>query len=78
MPEQPNTTEHFTTDLPRDLAALHQLCVSHSDELRTLSNERGVQQVMALLYYAACLIAVVDYIFRSGSGPVSWQSIITE
>ncbi|XP_041915431.1 ras GTPase-activating protein 1 [Alosa sapidissima] len=44
VPELPDTTEHFITDLPRDLAALHQLCVSHSDELRTLSNERGVQQ----------------------------------
>uniref|UniRef100_A0AAY4BF87 Ras GTPase-activating protein 1 n=1 Tax=Denticeps clupeoides TaxID=299321 RepID=A0AAY4BF87_9TELE len=44
VPELPDTTEHFTTDLARDLAALHELCISHSDELRTLSNERGVQQ----------------------------------
>lgn len=44
VPELPDTKEHFMTDLPRDLAALHQLCVSHSDELRTLSNERGAQQ----------------------------------
>ncbi|XP_063066091.1 ras GTPase-activating protein 1 [Engraulis encrasicolus] len=41
---EPESKEHFMTDLPRDLAALHQLCVSHSDELRTLSNERGAQQ----------------------------------
>uniref|UniRef100_A0AAR2KVA2 RAS p21 protein activator 1 n=2 Tax=Pygocentrus nattereri TaxID=42514 RepID=A0AAR2KVA2_PYGNA len=44
VPELPTTTEHFSTDLARDLAALHDLCVSHSDELRVLSNERGVQQ----------------------------------
>uniref|UniRef100_A0A3Q2ZIR7 RAS p21 protein activator 1 n=1 Tax=Hippocampus comes TaxID=109280 RepID=A0A3Q2ZIR7_HIPCM len=40
----PETTEHFRTDLSRDLAALHELCAAHSDELRTLSNERGAQQ----------------------------------
>uniref|UniRef100_A0A8C9VJI1 RAS p21 protein activator 1 n=1 Tax=Scleropages formosus TaxID=113540 RepID=A0A8C9VJI1_SCLFO len=40
----PDTTEHFRIDLSRDLAALHEICVSHSDELRTLSNERGPQQ----------------------------------
>ncbi|KAM9823215.1 ras GTPase-activating protein 1 isoform 1-T1 [Syngnathus typhle] len=40
----PETTEHFRTDLSRDLAALHELCATHSDELRTLSNERGAQQ----------------------------------
>ncbi|KAJ8401926.1 hypothetical protein AAFF_G00375070 [Aldrovandia affinis] len=44
VPELPDTTEHFRTDLSRDLAALHEICVSHSDELRTLSNERGAQQ----------------------------------
>uniref|UniRef100_A0A8C8DLL2 RAS p21 protein activator (GTPase activating protein) 1a n=1 Tax=Oryzias sinensis TaxID=183150 RepID=A0A8C8DLL2_9TELE len=44
VPELPETTEHFRTDLPRDLAALHEVCVAHSDELRTLSNERGAQQ----------------------------------
>lgn len=45
VPELPDTTEHSRTDLSRDLAALHEICVAHSDELRTLSNERGVQQV---------------------------------
>ncbi len=45
VPELPDPTEHFNTDLARDLAALHQLCVTHLDELRTLSNERGAQQV---------------------------------
>ncbi|MFT7817704.1 ras GTPase-activating protein 1-like [Arapaima gigas] len=40
----PDTNEHFRIDLSRDLAALHEICVSHSDELRTLSNERGPQQ----------------------------------
>nr|XP_023699170.1 ras GTPase-activating protein 1-like isoform X1 [Paramormyrops kingsleyae] len=44
VPDLPETSEQFRTDLPRDLAALHELCVSHSDELRTLSNERGPQQ----------------------------------
>ncbi|XP_028660551.1 ras GTPase-activating protein 1 [Erpetoichthys calabaricus] len=43
VPELPDS-EHFTTDLSRDLAALHEICVTHSDELRTLSNERGAQQ----------------------------------
>lgn len=45
VPELPDTTEHSRTDLSRDLAALHEICVAHSDELRTLSNERGAQQV---------------------------------
>ncbi|XP_051516786.1 ras GTPase-activating protein 1-like isoform X2 [Myxocyprinus asiaticus] len=40
----PESTEHFRTDLSRDLAALHEICATHSDELRTLSNERGAQQ----------------------------------
>ncbi|KAK7933720.1 hypothetical protein WMY93_004616 [Mugilogobius chulae] len=44
VPELPETTEHFRTDLSRDLAALHEICATHSDELRTLSNERGAQQ----------------------------------
>uniref|UniRef100_F7IDE4 RAS p21 protein activator 1 n=1 Tax=Callithrix jacchus TaxID=9483 RepID=F7IDE4_CALJA len=44
VPELPDTTEHPRTDLSRDLAALHEICVAHSDELRTLSNERGAQQ----------------------------------
>uniref|UniRef100_A0A4W2F3J6 Ras GTPase-activating protein 1 n=1 Tax=Bos indicus x Bos taurus TaxID=30522 RepID=A0A4W2F3J6_BOBOX len=44
VPELPDTTEHSRTDLCRDLAALHEICVAHSDELRTLSNERGAQQ----------------------------------
>ncbi|XP_061119124.1 ras GTPase-activating protein 1-like isoform X1 [Conger conger] len=44
VPDLPDTTEHFRTDLSRDLAALHEICVSHSDELRTLSNDRGAQQ----------------------------------
>ncbi|XP_030623344.1 ras GTPase-activating protein 1 [Chanos chanos] len=44
VPELPDTTEHFRTDLARDLAALHELCVSHSDDLRMQSNERGPQQ----------------------------------
>ncbi|XP_051849119.1 ras GTPase-activating protein 1 [Antechinus flavipes] len=44
VPELPDTTDHSRTDLSRDLAALHEICVAHSDELRTLSNERGVQQ----------------------------------
>ncbi|XP_029429562.1 ras GTPase-activating protein 1 isoform X3 [Rhinatrema bivittatum] len=44
VPELPDTTEHFRTDLSRDLAALHEMCVAHSDVLRTLSNERGAQQ----------------------------------
>ncbi|KAK0131466.1 Ras GTPase-activating protein 1 [Merluccius polli] len=44
VPDLPETTEHFRTDLSRDLAALHELCAAHSDELRILSNERGAQQ----------------------------------
>uniref|UniRef100_A0A3B4AMR5 Ras GTPase-activating protein 1 n=1 Tax=Periophthalmus magnuspinnatus TaxID=409849 RepID=A0A3B4AMR5_9GOBI len=44
VPELPETTEHFRTDLSRDLAALHEVCATHSDELRTLSNEKGAQQ----------------------------------
>ncbi|XP_053557451.1 ras GTPase-activating protein 1 [Bombina bombina] len=44
VPELPDTTEHSRTDLSRNLAALHEMCVTHSDELRTLSNERGAQQ----------------------------------
>ncbi|XP_059406158.1 ras GTPase-activating protein 1 isoform X2 [Carassius carassius] len=44
VPDLPESTEHFRTDLPRDLAALHEICATHSDELRTLSNERGAQQ----------------------------------
>ncbi|XP_063176954.1 ras GTPase-activating protein 1 isoform X2 [Chroicocephalus ridibundus] len=44
VPELPDTTEHSRTDLSRDLAALHEICLAHSDELRTLSNERGVMQ----------------------------------
>ncbi|XP_010875428.3 ras GTPase-activating protein 1 isoform X2 [Esox lucius] len=44
VPELPEATEHFRTDLSRDLAALHEICATHSDELRTLSNERGAQQ----------------------------------
>ncbi|XP_066509580.1 ras GTPase-activating protein 1-like [Hoplias malabaricus] len=44
VPDLPDTTEHFRIDLSRDLAALHEICATHSDELRTLSNERGVQQ----------------------------------
>lgn len=45
VPDLPEATEHFRTDLSRDLAALHEVCITHSDELRTLSNERGAQQV---------------------------------
>lgn len=45
VPDLPDAVEHFRTDLSRDLAALHEICATHSDELRTLSNERGVQQV---------------------------------
>lgn len=45
VPDLPEATEHFRTDLSRDLAALHEVCATHSDELRTLSNERGAQQV---------------------------------
>lgn len=45
VPDLPESTEHFRTDLSRDLAALHEICATHSDELRTLSNERGAQQV---------------------------------
>ncbi|TSM85929.1 Ras GTPase-activating protein 1 [Bagarius yarrelli] len=44
VPDLPDTPEHFRTDLTRDLAALHEICAFHSDELRTLSNERGAQQ----------------------------------
>uniref|UniRef100_A0A671YCS3 RAS p21 protein activator 1 n=1 Tax=Sparus aurata TaxID=8175 RepID=A0A671YCS3_SPAAU len=44
VPDLPEATEHFRTDLSRDLAALHEVCITHSDELRTLSNERGAQQ----------------------------------
>nr|DBA23418.1 TPA: hypothetical protein GDO54_014332 [Pyxicephalus adspersus] len=44
VPELPDTTEHSRTDLSRNLAALHEMCVAHSDELRTISNERGAQQ----------------------------------
>uniref|UniRef100_A0A8C7TX24 Ras GTPase-activating protein 1 n=1 Tax=Oncorhynchus mykiss TaxID=8022 RepID=A0A8C7TX24_ONCMY len=49
VPDLPEATEHFRTDLSRDLAALHEICVSHSDDLRTLSNERGAQQVCKVL-----------------------------
>lgn len=45
VPDLPEATEHFRTDLSRDLAALHEVCAKNSDELRTLSNERGAQQV---------------------------------
>uniref|UniRef100_A0A8C3UJ99 Ras GTPase-activating protein 1 n=1 Tax=Catharus ustulatus TaxID=91951 RepID=A0A8C3UJ99_CATUS len=45
VPELPDTTDYSRTDLSRYLAALHEMCVAHSDELRTLSNERGVMQV---------------------------------
>ena len=48
VPELPDTTEPSRTDLSRDLAALHEICVAHSDELRTLSNERGAMQVEAI------------------------------
>ncbi|XP_062873480.1 ras GTPase-activating protein 1 [Trichomycterus rosablanca] len=44
VPDLPDSPEHFRTDLSRDLAALHEICAIHSDELRTLSNERGAQQ----------------------------------
>ncbi|XP_054509227.1 ras GTPase-activating protein 1-like isoform X1 [Agelaius phoeniceus] len=44
VPELPDTTDYSRTDLSRYLAALHEMCVAHSDELRTLSNERGVMQ----------------------------------
>ncbi|KAI1900422.1 hypothetical protein AGOR_G00049780 [Albula goreensis] len=44
VPDLPDTTEHLKTDLSRDLAALHEICGTHSDDLRTLSNERGAQQ----------------------------------
>ncbi|XP_026858637.2 ras GTPase-activating protein 1 isoform X3 [Electrophorus electricus] len=44
VPDLPDAMEHFRTDLSRDLAALHEICATHSDELRTLSNERGAQQ----------------------------------
>ncbi|XP_030624876.1 ras GTPase-activating protein 1 isoform X2 [Chanos chanos] len=44
VPDLPDPTEHFRTDLSRDLAALHEMCATHSDGLRTLSNERGAQQ----------------------------------
>ncbi|XP_048858438.1 ras GTPase-activating protein 1 [Brienomyrus brachyistius] len=44
VPDLPDATEHFRADLSRDLAALHEICGTHSNELRTLSNERGVQQ----------------------------------
>ncbi|XP_078026909.1 ras GTPase-activating protein 1 isoform X2 [Epinephelus lanceolatus] len=44
VPDLPEATEHLKTDLSRDLAALHEVCATHSDELRTLSNERGAQQ----------------------------------
>ncbi|XP_050190558.1 ras GTPase-activating protein 1-like isoform X2 [Myiozetetes cayanensis] len=45
VPELPDTTENSRTDLSRYLAALHEMCVAHSDELRILSNERGVMQL---------------------------------
>lgn len=44
VPDLPEATEHFRTDLSRNLAALHEICATHSDELRTLSNERGSGQ----------------------------------
>ncbi|XP_051540214.1 ras GTPase-activating protein 1-like [Myxocyprinus asiaticus] len=44
VPDLPESIEHFRTDLSRDFAALHEICATHSDELRTLSNERGAQQ----------------------------------
>uniref|UniRef100_A0A8C4QJF6 RAS p21 protein activator 1 n=1 Tax=Eptatretus burgeri TaxID=7764 RepID=A0A8C4QJF6_EPTBU len=34
----------FHSDVSRDLALLHNLCLQHLDELRTLSNEKGAQQ----------------------------------
>lgn len=57
VPELPDTTEHSRTDLSRDLAALHEICVAHSDELRTLSNERGAQQVG---FYQPSLVVMFD------------------
>ncbi|RMC18068.1 hypothetical protein DUI87_04947 [Hirundo rustica rustica] len=51
VPELPDTAEHSRTDLSRDLAALHEICVAHSDELRTLSNERGVMQFQNLMLW---------------------------
>uniref|UniRef100_UPI00358F3DFB ras GTPase-activating protein 1 isoform X2 n=1 Tax=Myxine glutinosa TaxID=7769 RepID=UPI00358F3DFB len=36
--------EPFRSDVSRDLALLHNLCLQHLDELRTLSNEKGAQQ----------------------------------
>ncbi|XP_005803569.2 ras GTPase-activating protein 1 [Xiphophorus maculatus] len=44
VPDLPEQPESFRADLSRDLAALHEVCATHSDELRTLSNERGAQQ----------------------------------
>ncbi|XP_043920084.1 ras GTPase-activating protein 1 [Protopterus annectens] len=42
--ELPEGTDGFKTDMPRDLAALHEICATHSDELRKLSKEQGAQQ----------------------------------
>uniref|UniRef100_A0A8C5BLG7 RAS p21 protein activator 1 n=1 Tax=Gadus morhua TaxID=8049 RepID=A0A8C5BLG7_GADMO len=44
VPDLPETTEHFRTDLSRDLAALHELCAAHSDGLRIRSTQRAAQQ----------------------------------
>ncbi|KAJ7398450.1 hypothetical protein BTVI_125470 [Pitangus sulphuratus] len=51
VPELPDTTENSRTDLSRYLAALHEMCVAHSDELRILSNERGVMQTLHQPHY---------------------------
>ncbi|KAF4790641.1 hypothetical protein TURU_138613 [Turdus rufiventris] len=62
VPELPDTADHSRTDLSRDLAALHEICVAHSDELRTLSNERGVMQIFNGVYkrdYFVDLVALV-------------------
>ncbi|XP_012500201.1 PREDICTED: ras GTPase-activating protein 1 [Propithecus coquereli] len=64
VPELPDTTEHSRTDLSRDLAALHEICVAHSDELRTLSNERGVQQFLSS--YTAGMAKMILKLMRFG------------
>ncbi|MGH0191047.1 UNVERIFIED_CONTAM: hypothetical protein FKN15_055758 [Acipenser sinensis] len=59
VPDLPDTTEHFRTDLSRDLAVLHEICLSHSDELRTHSNERGAQQVRARLRHTSNVNSII-------------------
>ena len=72
VPELPDTTEHSRSDLSRDLAALHEICVAHSDELRTLSNERGAQQVG---FCQPLLTVPFLYVYAQYQHKILWELI---